>query len=100
MVLTNLVSFCNPQSLRPPAYQSLYFVPLSAVPSLFEYTSKTSSPPHDVEVGSSLYDRCPQSVLPVIGSSGMRRRKRTLAPLVPTTLAGMKPSTRIFSSFG
>src|SRR5215468_3327707 len=81
-------------------YQSLYFVPLRASPSLLLYTSNTSSPPQEVESGLSLYDLSPHSVSPVIGSIGRRLRNRTRASLVPTTLAGINPSTSILSSLG
>src|ERR1700726_4581696 len=59
-------------------YQSLYFVPFSAVPVDFEYTSKTFFPPQTAESGSSPVDRSPQSARLVIGSMGTLRRNRSL----------------------
>src|SRR5580700_5020747 len=61
-----------------PNYQSLYFVPSSAVPVDFEYTSNTFFPPQVVESQSSLLERSPQSARPVIGSTGTLRRNRSL----------------------
>ena len=40
-------------TLHHASYQSRYFVPSSAVPSLLVYTSKTFCPPHVVASGSS-----------------------------------------------
>src|SRR5260370_28741062 len=65
------------QELRP-GYQPLYFVPSSAVPVDFEYTSKTFFPPQVIESQSSLLERSPQSDRPVIGSTGTLRRNRSL----------------------
>src|SRR5271155_5786368 len=73
-------------------YQSLYFVPSSAMPSDFEYTSKTLWPPKESLVGSSCIDRIPHSFLPVIGSTGIRRRNRTFLPCTST------PSTSVCKS--
>src|SRR5690242_9719392 len=59
-------------------YQSAYLVPSRAVPCDLECTSKTFLPPHEVESGSSWTDCKFHSARPVIGSTGMRRKKRTL----------------------
>ena len=56
-------------------HQSEYFVPSIAVAVDWEYTSKTSLPPHCVDSGSSCTARRPQSGWPVIGSIGIFRRK-------------------------
>src|SRR6202163_3151620 len=68
-------------------YQSLYFWPFNAVPVDFEYTSNTFCPPHESDWGSSCMERKPQSLLPVMGSSGIRRKNRTfLPPAISTPL--------------
>src|SRR5208282_5998496 len=72
-------------------YQSLYFVPSSAVPDDFEYTSKTFFPPQLVESGSSLIERNPQSARPVIGSTGIFLRNRSF-------LSSPAPSCTPFTS--
>src|SRR5437868_15454834 len=59
-------------------HQSEYLVPSSAVAWDLEYTSKTFFPPQLVESGSSCTARKPQSARPVIGSTGIFRRKRIL----------------------
>src|SRR6476646_4194662 len=64
--------------MRP--YQSLYLVPFNPTPADFVYTSKTFWPPHESDWGSSCMERRPQSVLPVMGSTGTRRRKRSFFP--------------------
>src|SRR5580704_6409785 len=60
------------------AYQSEHFVvPSSAMLVDNEKTSKTFLPPQLEESGSSCTERMPHSAFPVMGSSGMRLRKRT-----------------------
>ena len=61
-------------------YHVLYFVPSRAVPWLLVWTSKTFWPPQESESASSWFERTPQSVLPVMGSFGILRRKRTFLP--------------------
>src|SRR5579862_2987400 len=78
-------------------YQSLYFVPLSAVPVDFEYTSKTLFPPQVVESQSSLDDRSPQSARPVIGSIGTLRKKRSVLSFAPPICT---PFTSVSKSAG
>src|SRR5215472_6122972 len=75
-------------------YQSLYFVPSRPVPSDLVYTSNTFCPPHESESGSSCIDRRPHSVLPVIGSSGIRRKNRIFLPFEST------PFTKVSKSGG
>src|SRR5271170_5806480 len=81
-------------SLPSHVYHSLYFVPSSAMPSDFAYTSKTLCPPKESLVGSSCIDRIPHSFLFVIGSTGIRRRNRTFLPCTST------PSTSVCKSGG
>ena len=64
------------------SYQSAYFVPSLAAPVDCEYMSKTLLPPQLVESGSSCTARRPQSVFPVIGSTGIFRKNRTLLGVV------------------
>src|SRR5262249_32743270 len=75
-----------------PPHHSEYLVPSSATSSDFVYTSKTFCPPQDVESGSSCMDRRPHSVLPVMGSMGMRRRKRSFLPCTSTPLTKVSRS--------
>src|SRR6266576_397285 len=72
------IRFCDSvfnSNLRPTNYQSEYLVPSSAVPVDFEYTSNTFLPPQLVESASSRTARKPHSACPVIGSTGILRRK-------------------------
>src|SRR5712664_3192543 len=71
------ISISNPRSI----YQSEYFVPSSAVAVDFEYTSNTFFPPQLVESGSSCTARSPHSARPVMGSTGIFRRKRIFRSL-------------------
>src|ERR1700722_4086045 len=80
-----------------PSYQSLYFVPSSAVPVDFEYTSKTFFPPQVVESASSPVPRSPQSALPVIGSMGTLRRNRSL---LSVPVPSCTPRTNVSRSGG
>src|SRR2546429_6669277 len=57
------------------------------------WTSNTSWPPHRLESGSSWYDRRPQSVVFVIGSTGTRLRNFSFRPVD-------RKSTRLNSSHG
>src|ERR1700680_4334483 len=54
------------------SYQSLYFVPSSAVSCDLVNTSKTLFPSQESEVGSSCIECIPHSGLLVIGSIGIR----------------------------
>src|ERR1035437_2322614 len=72
----------------------LYFVPSKPVPSDLVYTSKTLCPPQESESGSSCIERKPHSSLPVMGSTGIRRKKRIFLPLEST------PFTRVSRSGG
>src|SRR5581483_5133439 len=67
-------------------YQLLYSVPSKPLPCDLVKTSKTFCPPHESESGSSCIERRPHSVLPVMGSTGTRRRKRTFLPPTSTPL--------------
>ena len=62
-------------------YHVEYFVPSRAVPVLLVWTSKTFWPPKESESASSWLERRPQSVVPVMGSMGMRRRNLTFLVL-------------------
>src|ERR1700721_4873673 len=62
-------------------HQSEYFVPSCATPCDFEYTSNTFFPPQLVESGSSCTARNPHSFCPVMGSTGILRRKRIFLSL-------------------
>lgn len=85
------------ESAEHNRYQSEYFVPSKAVPVDLEYTSKTLFPPQPVASGSSCTERIPQSALPVIGSTGIRRSIRIFSePLPPYEI----PSTRVCRSGG
>src|ERR1019366_1129294 len=76
------------------SYHVLYLVPSKAVPSDLVYTSNTLCPPQESESGSSCIERKPHSSLPVMGSTGMCRRKRIFLPLEST------PFTRVSRSGG
>jgi hypothetical protein len=78
-------------------YQSEYLVPSSAVPVDLEYTSNTLLPAEPVESGSSCTARIPQSALPVIGSTGIRRKRRIFSVPVPPYET---PSTSVCKSGG
>src|ERR1700741_4039561 len=78
------------------AHQSEYLLPSRAVPCDLEYTSKTFLPHQLMESGSSVTHRSPQSACPVIGSTGIFRRKRTFLSAVPT----WTPFTRVSRSGG
>src|ERR1700680_4681400 len=69
------------QSTHTRDHQSEYFVPSCAIPCDFEYTSKTFFPPQLVESGSSCTARKTHSFCPVIGSTGILRRKRIFLSL-------------------
>src|SRR5216684_6228183 len=73
-------------------YHSLYLVPSSAVPSDLVNTSKTLCPPQESEVGSSCIDRIPHSAFPVMGSTGILRRKRTFLPPTSTPVTSVSRS--------
>src|SRR5271165_1159232 len=77
-----------------PSYHVLYFVPSSPVPSDLVYTSNTFCPPQESESRSSCIDRSPQSVVPVIGSTGICRKNRIFLPFEST------PFTRVSRSGG
>src|ERR1700676_203722 len=81
-----------PRSRPSCHYQSLYFVPSRPVPSDFVWTSNTLCPPHESESGSSCIERRPHSVLPVIGSMGILRRKRTFLPCTSTPFTSVSRS--------
>src|SRR6185437_257015 len=73
-------------------YQSLYLVPSSAVPVALVCTSKTLLPSHESESGSSCIERSPQSVSPVIGSVGIRRKNFNFLPPTSTPLTSVSRS--------
>src|SRR5579862_1348491 len=75
-------------------YHVLYSVPSKPVPWDFVNTSNTFWPPQESESGSSCIDRNPHSVVPVMGSTGMRRRNFNFLPCTST------PFTRVSRSGG
>src|SRR5437762_963350 len=78
-------------------YQSEYLVPSRAVACDFVCTSKTFFPPQFVESGSSWMAWSAQSDWPVMGSVGIRRRKRIFVS-VPAPM--FTPLTRASRSGG
>src|SRR3982074_2596811 len=73
-------------------YQSLYFDPSSPVPCPLVSTSNTLCPPQESESGSSCIDRMPHSVVFVIGSTGIFRRKRIFFPCTSTPFTSVSIS--------
>src|SRR3954451_19822336 len=73
-------------------YQSLYLVPSSAVPFDLVCTSKTLLPSQESESGSSCMERRPQSVSPIIGSVGIRRKNFNFFPPTSTPLTKVSRS--------
>src|ERR1700758_4568422 len=75
-----------------PVYHSLYFVPSSPVPSDLVNTSNTFCSPQESVVGSSCVERIPHSALPVMGSTGIFRRKRSFFPATSTPVTNVSRS--------
>src|SRR5258708_39932780 len=87
----------HPQFDPRSNYQSEYLVPSSAVLVDFEYMSNTFFPPQLVESGSSWTARSPHSARPVMGSTGIFRRKRIFRSLA---VPSCTPCTRVSRSGG
>src|ERR1700688_3240998 len=78
-------------------HQSEYFVPSCAIPCDFEYTSNTVFPPQLGESGSCCTARQPHSFCPVMGSTGILRRKLIYLSLEAPSCT---PFTRVSRSGG